>query len=1164
MNNTIKINNFSKLNTSKKKKLKGGMGKGRGRGAQGRGPQGRGTQGRGAQGRGAQGIGTQGRGPEAIAEQENNLSLMSPQGKKRPPTNPLDNVLKAASPRVDISTESTAYRSIYVFNKNLPENDQTNEVEKLLPDSYKCPKKAGTPGKRLLYLVNACENLLKEFKLEGEFYNNFLPRKNVSQNDFLDAKTTLSNVKNEEVEEEELEEEEKKSGKESRGWWVSNSNKKTALCALVDFILDEILVKKVKDPPTQASIIASLWSIIMVKSISDISQKGQLLNYIVNSPDEPSSDQTGTIYDTINKDIKSAFVSSDKICAGVSSILIRSVPFLSLTLCTRKSSVGHKTTQNILVLKGEIAALMVCLKVLNTEINSPLFKYFFEEIFTVGSKDNRDLKYMIAKFAYYKNEYESKIPGTIEAQFNSLFFKKKEVNNISIYSEDDFKNLSNFIKGIYEVLLSPTHSQQGNNLNLLDKISDNIFVKKTNFKCQKWTYYVATDVFRLLYPQSQSKTNDNFKNDISFGEILAATIDGTYGHDFAGLDCIQKLGEKFMNISASYYTENNVKDTGEMNIDIDDNNAKMYNDLILGRDSKKDEDEAIKKCLEQSKCVTIDQTEDVFRINFNPDTNYLTGKTSIGNPQYWNFFDSLFSLKPLILAVDFTTGLQPYSHVAASEVGVKEKAIESEELKNPIKPNQLQDIVSEQIKENGTGFELMGVNALFDGAASYGIYPKYVVNAADGKFIPYISETVINYTYSNGKSKKNATNETTKIQVKFETTSPLTEDQLEERYKTSLIPSTFTPMEGIIEALLTKYNNNKQSLNTALGTLDDKNNNYSDKFSKLWAELLNYKLNDKKINKDKELKVKLDKQDLQNFIKGCKVYINDTFTKRKLQIPKASGLIEINNILNSSDNKANVEFFNNVFNNCIALIIKNLVDPNTTVEDKQYIISMFATGISFAKKNTPNKLQIFGKQEIDNEIAAINETPSENIDKLLEYFLNTKPQDSSRSTEFQSISGPFKEKSGVSPIGTTEGIAEGKLKSVSVMERGQLPISLQGNIGKGTGSSTFLLGKDIKTSNSPIPTINFDKIEEEFNKIPPIGSTPEISNTAREGQGMILNKGSQSTDSSPEKTYTSPEKTDDTSPEKKMEIDGGNKKVRKIKKTKRKTSYKNKRTKRRY
>ena len=52
-------------------------------------------------------------------------------------------------------------------------------------------------------------------------------------------------------------------------------------------------------------------------------------------------------------------------------------------------------------------------------------------------------------------------------------------------------------------------------------------------------------------------------------------------------------------------------------------------------------------------------------------------------------------------------------------------------------------------------------------------------------------------------------------------------------------------------------------LNRALETLADKNNAYSVSVSKLWAELLNYKLNDKKINI--EIKARILKNKMYSF-----------------------------------------------------------------------------------------------------------------------------------------------------------------------------------------------------------------------------------------------------------------------------------------------------------
>ena len=1072
MNNTIRINKFNKL-VSGSRKNKGGMAKGKGkvRGPPVRGPPDRGLPVRGPSVRGPPVRvppvrGPSVRGPSVMGPPEG--EIISNPGDKRVSQGPPGVEPPSTKPRLI----PDAFRSIYVTN--LSESDQRNEVQMLLqePYSYICPKKDGTPGKRLLYLTDACIKLLEKYDTNYLINIQKKPAWVPLLQKLNHYSIGVGSKEEDEVEEQDEDEEDSgKKGKESRSWWNVKGNEGMALILseLVDYILTKTL-PKVNYLPSQACIIASLWSIIMVKCMSDISQMGQIINYIPKLIfDQPQIQLTNTIFDIIQKDAKVGFVSSDKICAGVSSLLIRSVPFLLQTLCTRKSAVGHKTTQNILVLKGEIAGLALCLNLFEQEYNAEIFN-----IFSSNSEANEDFKYMMATIAFYYNEYVSKLDknNTVEQEFYDLFYIKRDINDTSIYRNDRFINLSNFIRGICTVLQSLKHSVEVENLDLLYKISEYYFSLKTVFRCKKWTYYVATDVFRLLYPQSAQDFTD-IKKIISYNEIRAATIDGTYGHDFAGLDCIQRLGEQFIQISGSNYTENiNTKSSVEMETDKNEislTNAKGYIDLLIPNVVRKDENEAIKRCLENSNCVTIDQIEDDLLINFNSSNNYLTGETSIGNPQYWHFFDSLFSLKPLILAIDFTKGLQPYSTVAASQESIKIGAISTQELINPVRPNELQSIVSEQIKENGKGYELMGVNALFDGAASYGIYPKYIVNTYD-KFIPYISETVINYTYSEGKGNKKKIYDTN-IQVKFETTSEFTKTELENKYKTSLIPSTFTPLDGVLEALINLYSGNKQMLNNALELLDNRNNKYYASFSKLWAELLNYKLNDKKINPDNELKIKLDKPELQNFIKGCKVFIKNNFSKEKKDLPPS--LQEINDLIMNENVGNNLDYFKDVFNKCMALIIKNLVDPATPDDVKQQIISMFANAISYAKNNIASKRQIFGiidddQNDIENVVENIKTTDPTKIDNVLKHFFNTRKQDVFKRKPFESISSEFKESSGTPE--TRKGVNDGKSASVAVMQR-QSGNNLISPWLPGIGSGTDEVLTTLNQQNPESPTV---------------------------------------------------------------------------------------------
>lgn len=1082
MNNTIRINKFNKLGGSRKLKGSGPKGKKRLKAQSTKVP------------------------PRKVATPIPNLEMAQQQF--FPEEMPIEE---------SISEVPDASRSISVTNISLPPNDQKNELENLLKGDYsfKCPKKDGTPGKRLLYLKKACEELIITYDKSSSYLT-----KNKDSLTILESILNSSKKgANEEEGQMDIEEDEESSKKTSRSWWTSTSPQhqtaKDALNGLVLYVLDDILSKnnkgknKVKDKATEATIIASLWSIILVKSISDISQMGQLINYIINSNEEQLETKTGTIYDNINKDVKAGFVSSDKICAGVSSILIRNVPFLTQTLCTRKSSVGHKTTQNIIVLKGEIAALIVCLNIFNI-FNTTKNKNILFNMFPSETTLNTDFKYMMANIAYYYDEYVSKLDNidlnlnnVIEKEFYELFYIKRDINNPSIYEKDRFKNLSNFIKGIYSVLNSSTHSNTDKkNLYLLTLITDNYFNEnnknKKSIQCKKWTYYVATDVFRLLYPQSNYKFDQNkidLLSDISYGEILAATVDGTYGHDFAGLDCIKKLGEDFMEICGSY--------TG--NDEAIKEKARQYKNLLIPEEGKKNEDEAIKICLKNNKCVTIDQLQDDLLVNFDYNTNYLANKTSIGNPQYWHLFDSLFSLKPLILAIDFTVGLQPYSYIASSQVEKTVLAKDSQEYINPIDPNQLQYIVTQKIKENGKGFELMGVNALFDGAASYLIYPKYVVDS-NGKFFPYISETILNYQYEEGQGTNKMVS-ITELKFKIETSSDLDYRGLEDKYKSSLIPSTFTPMDGIIDALLKEYNGKKDDLNKALETLDDKNNDFSVRFSKLWAELLNYKLNDKKINEDKELKIKLDKTELASFKRGCLAYLKNL----KNQGPLPTNLYKIKNIIEDS-NPSKLDNYLSLFNQIMALIIKNLVDPiindeeNPKIdnEEKNKILLMLANGILFAKNNTKVKRAIFGiedeSQDISNIENEIDKTSEDKIDNVLNYFLNNRNISSEKLLQRQPIATKFQE------LGTPKGEVLEKSFTVARTEgRGSSKGSSKGssNINQVTTTplnfNRLVKGQDVSrppfTQNifsSHLKNVPQTPIGHfEYNPYPPISGSPE-------------------------------------------------------------------------
>uniref|UniRef100_A0A6C0KSB7 Uncharacterized protein n=1 Tax=viral metagenome TaxID=1070528 RepID=A0A6C0KSB7_9ZZZZ len=913
-----------------------------------------------------------------------------------------------------------AYRDISVNIESQSENQ--NEVATILGDKITCSKKDGTPQKRLLYLAIACKQIIA---------NNL--KQNKSNCNYDDLIKFMSDQKDEE----EGGEKEKKN-ESSRGWWnkTINSTKKDCLCEMVNICLNFFINDKNNGEEYNAALIASLWSIIMVKSMSDISQMGQLINSIPlfnqtqNTNDLPL---TKTIFNQINKNAKIGFVSSDKICAGVSSLLINDLDYPIETLCTRKSSVGGKTTQNIIIQKGIIASLTFFLYQIEiSQEKTDIIQLFsnLEETLILDSK------YMISKILYYYNEYVSKLNRftTIEREFNELFAIKRKENNISIYDsyDDRFINLSNFIKGISSVLKAKRYSiSKSNNitneikdlnLSLFNKLKDTLFLNKTKFRSPKWCYYVANDIFRLIYPQNEINFED-LKTIISKSEIKAATIDGTYGHDFHGIDCITRLGEEFMKIA-------------------------KYKDSMLV--DKKNENEAIKNCLKNSKCVTIDQIQDDLSINFNTDTNYLplTTNTNIGNPQYWHFFDSLFSLKPLILAIDFTKGNQPYSDIVAEQFSATSESKEADDLINPIQPNELQEIISQQIKKNGTGRELMGTCALFDGAASYGIYPYYLTDD-NNNFLPYISELIIDYDYVNSPSfppqkkqkNQNLNTDTEKkplIKVKFETYSKLNALQLEDRYKTTLIPSILTPIEGVFEELLKLYPDNKQEFDNALINLDS-DDRFCNAFSQLWAELLNLKTKEN-MDRGKGFKIKLDNSDLKNLIKGFNIYFINKYGKTNTQVPNF--LQEIQDILLAKGSNT-LDESTNRFNQIMAIIIHDIANPEFNEVNKKVLLQILSEGIDFAGNNKSEKRILFGKREdedITSGIEEIERTEPDKIDSVLNYFMQNKEPSAIANPYLESISeglmeGPVSNIQGTPPVGN---YIKTKAESLSVLERGRI------------------------------------------------------------------------------------------------------------------------------
>jgi len=770
-----------------------------------------------------------------------------------------------------IGQEAPAYRSISVKNLSLPPDDQINEVENYLknPYSFKCPKSDGTPQKRLLYLAKACIEIINN---KIYTYKAFTKDENTLNEQLI---RFMEGQKEDETAE--------------RNWWSGESENKQHLNKLIN----KVLTKPAKlYNATYESIIISLHLIILGKSYSDISQMGQLINYI-SKLNASGGTQLGSIFNIINNDAKVAFISSDKICAGVSSLIIDSLPFPFETLCTRKSSEGHKNVQNIIVQKGIIATLSVLLGLIETSTD-------LNEILEIFPYDN-----VIRELLTIYKKYLITLKGvtTIDMEYNNLYDLRKKLekdeNPFLVYdSNQKLINLSTFINEIKNVIITE------DNLDKLSTCRNTLFQQKLNHTSPRWTYYVANDVFRLLNPQNQllnpqnQSGFDQLKKNISYYEFLCATIDGTYGHDFHGLNCVELIGEFFWNI-AGFPVE-----------------LKIEN-------GPKNEDEAIKRCLKHSNCVTIDQHEDELVYNFNYENNFLISDTNLGNPKNWHFFDSLFSLKPLILAVDFTKGIQTeLVEKASATFSMKQQKIaeKSKKLINPLNPNELQDEVLLLFEQSGIGKELNGACTIFDGAAPYGLFPLYITDDTE-KIETYTSEIVI--------ERRDA-----KFQLQISTQSNLTKKILDKKYINSIIQTRESPTSQIFDVLKDEPFNIRDDYNNFIHNVEtlDKGT----KFIELYAKLLNSRINNGKL--------KLGKKELFSFIKGCKIFIA---IKKKERGEFPTILNNIDYLTNNVISSATADILKDVFIKILANIIDTLYYSQKSKEDEDILLELFEYGVDF-------------------------------------------------------------------------------------------------------------------------------------------------------------------------------------------------------------------------
>jgi hypothetical protein len=480
-NNTIRLNKFNKFGGSKKKK--GGMPKTN-------------DTGKGKKGKNYQGIDMTVSGNAIIPAPP---SYPKPSNQRRrklkqdSENQTYAKLLKGSS--VIISTQEEPHehkttRSISLIDTS--ESEKSNFIEELLKKNTNyfdvnsvyafssiCPKKDGTPQKRLLYLAIACLNILDGDPFKNYGYERINPNQRKEYKELINFMQGIKEDENEVADSDDA----------SRGWWGKTANIKylTSLNNLVNLIIDRNSSQKNKSwsEDMYKKIICSFQLIIDVKSISDNSQVGQLVNFIPNliSPGGHNT-ENANISNIIKRDAKIGFDSADKICIGTSAILVDALPFPVTTMCPRKCSMGGRNIQNIIIQKGIIAALAITINILWNEEG-------------ISARDASDL---LSNYYDFNNEHiiefinnllkiitvfkENHIKSNFRNfNMNDLYnygFKIKlrweedELVSSSIFLnyENDwvFNNLSELTKNIKNLL--------NNNLEFLTTARDNLFKKK--------------------------------------------------------------------------------------------------------------------------------------------------------------------------------------------------------------------------------------------------------------------------------------------------------------------------------------------------------------------------------------------------------------------------------------------------------------------------------------------------------------------------------------------------------------------------------------------------------------------------------------------------------------------------------------------------------------
>ncbi len=589
-----------------------------------------------------------------------------------------------------VTVISDTTRSVGIFDSS-----STSVAELYLPEDYLTfDKKRGTPQKRLHDLLFACKHIVAHNK---KYFNKITTKMDEPDINLLILDLNTASR-------------EKMFNTPSDGENYSN---------YIRLFISSVKQSSMSSVE-KSQIFILLWELILVKSISDISQCGSLINDIPKLYDNniipvttTVNNVTNRVLNVLNNNKNVTFVSSDKICAALSSNILKLIDYPIQTLCGRKNP---PTTQTVIVQKGYISALAVVLSAVEDQLK---YDTLINDILSYNFSETNNLQIQEGVINTILE-----IQAIVVTYVERLLTNNSELSELNLLAEDKIQKeidevfemvnksrlepriirLCNLIHGIAEVENLVTN---------LEHLFGALSFSKNNKIVHRWTYHVSNDVFKYKFQLKQDMFNeDKLKDSISREEILSATFDAMYGHDYE-LSCITELGSCFLNAISE-------------NDDYDIEKELPY---------PVKQNRCISQTLHSNRFSTVNQEGDKFSISFNSDNNYLNVEKKEllhrNSEIPWNITKSPLVSQDLVASIDFVSGEPSISTVLSQQINIsKRQNIEQQQVYVfSVLGNNSEKLIEtfQKIKENSSYEEYYGVTTLYDGAAPYGGIPKYIL-----------------------------------------------------------------------------------------------------------------------------------------------------------------------------------------------------------------------------------------------------------------------------------------------------------------------------------------------------------------------------------------------------------------------------------------------------